>query len=181
MNTNQLLSINSKSEETAYDFSFNTLEENKPLFLSDFKGKVILIVNTASKCWFTSQYEDLEKLYQDYKNKGLIIIGVPSNDFGNQELANSELIANFCKLNYHVTFPMTSKEKISGKDAHAFYLWAKKILAFGTTPKWNFHKYLINRQGKIIDYFHSLTSPKSKRFIKAIENALAENSVKNIE
>ncbi len=181
MSNNQSFFIEEKLEKTAYDFSFNTLEEKKLLSLSDFRGKVILVVNTASKCLFTSQYKDLEKIYQNYKDKGFIIIGVPSDDFGGQEPGNSEEIANFCRLNYKITFPMASKEKVSGRDAHVFYLWAKQTLEFGTAPKWNFHKYLINRQGKIIDYFHSTTSPKSKRFIKAIENALFENFIEDLE
>lgn len=164
----------SSFEKTAYDFSFKTLIDEKPLHLKDFKGSVILIVNTASKCGFTSQYEELETLYQYNKNKGFVIIGVPSNDFGSQEPGNNEEIANFCKINYGVTFPMVSKEKVSGNEAHPFYLWAKKILGFGTAPKWNFHKYLINRQGKLIDYFHSTTSPDSNQLKKAIESALAE-------
>lgn len=164
------------SKKTAYDFSFNTLIENKPLLLSDFKGCVILIVNTASKCLFTSQYEDLEKLYQHYKNKGFVIIGVPSNDFAGQEPGSNKEIANFCKLDYGVAFPITSKEKVLGRGAHPFYLWAKKVLGFGTAPKWNFHKYLISRQGEIIDYFYSTTSPRSARLIKSIENALSKNT-----
>ena len=162
-------------EKTAYDFSFKYLNEDKKLNLSDFEGKVILIVNTASKCGFTSQYAELEKLYTEYKDKGLVIIGVPSNDFGSQESESNEEIATFCRLNYGVTFPMTQKEKVSGDAPHPFYKWAKEILGFGTAPKWNFHKYLINREGKMIDYFHSTTSPKNEGFKKAIENALSED------
>lgn len=164
--------------QTAYEFSFNHLNEDKKLNLSDFKGKVILIVNTASKCGFTSQYADLEKLYKEYKDKGLVIIGVPSNDFGSQEPGTSKEIATFCQLTYDVTFPMTQKEKVSGDNAHPFYKWAKENLGFGTAPKWNFHKYLINRKGKLIDYFHSTTSPQSDRFKKAVENALNEDMAK---
>ncbi len=170
----QSVSEGISSEKTAYDFSFKTLIDGKILPLSDFKGSVILIVNTASQCGFTSQYEGLEKLYQNYKDKGLVIIGVPSNDFGSQEPGNNEEIANFCKLNYDVTFPMASKEKVSGDEAHPFYVWAKKILGFGTAPKWNFHKYLINREGKLIDYFHSTTSPDNSSLKNTIEKTLAK-------
>ncbi len=171
--------LETSSEKTAYDFSFNNLIGNKPLNISDFKNCVILIVNTASKCGFTSQYESLEKLYKFYKDKGLVIIGVPSNDFGKQEPGTNEEIANFCKLNYGVTFPMASKEKVSGDGKHPFYVWAKSQLGFGTSPKWNFHKYLINREGKIIDYFNSTTSPDSDRFVMTIEKALYENTSSN--
>jgi glutathione peroxidase len=157
---------------TAYDFSFHTLVGHKPLPLSSFKGKVLLVVNTASKCGFTPQYAGLEKPYETYKDKGLVILGVPSDDFGHQEPGSSEDIANFCKLNYGVSFPMTSKEIVSGKNAHPFYKWAKGQLGFGTAPKWNFHKYLINRKGELINYYYSTTSPEAPRLIKAIEKAL---------
>ena len=179
MNVNDDISSEKKIEEIAYNFSFISLNENKKLSLRDFKGKVIVIVNTASKCGFTSQYADLEKIYEEYKDKGLVIIGVPSNNFGGQEPGSNEGIATFCQLNYGVTFPMTQKEKVSGEEAHPFYRWAKKTLGFGTAPKWNFHKYLINRKGKLIDYFYSTTSPQSDRFKRAIENALAENNEEN--
>ena len=176
MNIDDAISSEKKIEQTAYNFSFMSLNSKEKLCLEDFKAKVILIVNTASKCGFTSQYADLEKIYKKYKNKGLVIIGVPSNDFGGQEPGNNEEIATFCQLNYGVTFPMTKKEKVSGEEAHPFYRWAKETLGFGTAPKWNFHKYLINRKGKLIDYFNSNTSPQSDRFKEAIEKALKENS-----
>ena len=176
MSNSQSFSAATSPDQTAYDFSFNALENDRPLPLSNFKGNVILIVNTASKCGFTSQYEDLEKLYQTYKDKGLVIIGVPSNDFGNQEPRGNKEIADFCKLNYGVSFPMTSKEKVLGSEAHPFYIWANKVVGFGTAPKWNFHKYLISRQGHIIDYFYSTTSPKSQRFTRVLEKALSENA-----
>lgn len=161
------------AQTTAYEFSFKGLNDQKPLPLKDYSGKVILIVNTASRCGFTPQYEGLEKLYNTYKDKGLVIIGVPSNDFGSQELGTDAEISHFCKLNYGVTFPMASKEVVSGKTAHTFYLWAKKQLGFGTAPKWNFHKYLIDRHGKLIDYFGSMTSPDSTNLVQAVEKALA--------
>lgn len=165
---------NHTRHNNAYDFTFHTLVGHKPLPLDSFKGKVLIIVNTASKCGFTSQYASLEKLYEQYKDKGLVIIGVPANDFASQEPGTDEEIGHFCKLNYGVTFPMTTKEIVKGKDAHPFYLWARKQLGFGTAPKWNFHKYLINRHGELISYFYSTTTPDAQRFVKAVEKALAE-------
>lgn len=161
-------------EKTAYDFTFHKLREKGDLPLKQFEGKVLLIVNTASHCGFTPQYDGLEKLYNAYKDKGLVIIGVPSNDFGGQEPGSNEEIANFCKINYGVTFPMAEKEIVSGDNAHPFYVWAKKNLGFGTAPKWNFHKYLVNRHGKLIDYFNSTTAPDSDRIKEAVEKALEE-------
>jgi glutathione peroxidase len=159
---------------SAYDYSFNTLMGKEKLPLSSYKGDVIMVVNTASKCGFTPQYAALEKLYNTYKAQGFVIIGVPSNDFGKQEPGSSQEIADFCKINYGVTFPMTAKEDVRGKHRHPFYRWAKKELGFGAGPKWNFHKYLINRRGELIDYFNSTTAPDAKRVINAIEKALNE-------
>ena len=161
-----------ESPKNVYGFSFETLVGHQPLPLSSFKGKVILIVNTASKCGFTPQYEALEKLYQAYKDKGFVVVGVPSNDFGHQEPGSSEDIAHFCKLNYGVTFPMTTKQTVVGDGAHPFYRYARQQLGFGSAPKWNFHKYLINREGKLVTYFYSMTSPNSKRLVNAVERAL---------
>lgn len=161
-----------KSDQTAYDFSFTSLANGQNLELKAYQGQVILIVNTASRCGFTKQYEGLENLYQRYKNQGLVVIGVPSNDFGGQEPGTEQEIQSFCTLNYGVSFPMTQKEKVKGPTAHPFYQWAKKTLGFGTAPKWNFHKYLINREGQLIDYFNSLTAPESNRVIEAIVSSL---------
>ncbi|MFM8454380.1 MAG: glutathione peroxidase [Gammaproteobacteria bacterium] len=181
INSDNAHSSEKAREKTAYNFSFKYLNEDKKLNLSDFDGKVILVVNTASKCGFTSQYADLEKLYKEYQDKGLVIIGVPNNDFGSQEPGSNEEIATFCQLTYGVTFPMTQKEEVSGANAHPFYKWAKDTLGFGTAPKWNFHKYLINREGKLIDYFHSTTAPQSEKFKKAIKKSLDENMLKASE
>ncbi len=157
---------------SAYDFSFKTLMGQEPLPLSNFKGKVVMIVNTASECGFTPQYEGLQTLYDAYKDKGFVVIGVPSNDFGGQEPGSNETIAEFCKLNYGVTFPMASKEVVSGKDAHPFYLWAKEKLGFGTAPKWNFHKYLIDQNGALVDYYNSTTAPDADKVKKRVEELL---------
>ena len=167
-----LIMTPSIAAESVYDFTFTTLMGNQPLPLANYKGQVIMIVNTASNCGFTKQYAGLEKLYTTYKDKGFVIIGVPSIDFGQQEPVTNETIADFCHINYGVSFPMTSKEVVSGPDAHPFYRFAKKELGFGTAPKWNFHKYLINREGQLVDYFYSSTAPEAKRVIKAIEACL---------
>lgn len=161
-----------KQEQSAYNFQFYELTTGNPLPLSIFKGKVIMVVNTASKCGFTKQYQGLENLYQTYKKKGLIIIGVPSNDFGAQEPGTFEDIASFCEINYGVTFPMARKEVVSGKNCHPFYQWAYTVFGFGTAPKWNFHKYLIDRQGKLADYFYTITDPESDRVKSAIDRLL---------
>lgn len=157
--------------KTAYDFTFETLD-GRPMPLSQFKGKALLIVNTASQCGFTPQYKGLEALYEQYKDKGLVVIGVPSNDFGGQEPGSAEEIKQFCKLNYGVTFPMTGKVHVKGKDAHPFYAWAYKVLGFGTGPKWNFHKYLVDAQGELVDYFNSTTAPDAKRLVAAVQKQL---------
>lgn len=174
-----IMTSNSSAEnrinnDNAYDYSFHTLRGHELLPLSSFQGKVLMVVNTASKCGFTPQYAQLEKLYEHYRDRGFVILGIPSNDFGNQEPGTGDEIASFCKVNYGVSFPMTAKEVVSGQNAHPFYLWAKKKLGFGTGPKWNFHKYLINRHGELIDYFYSTTSPEAGRVTKAIQKALDE-------
>lgn len=159
---------------SSYDFSFKTLTGEQPLPLSQFKGKVLLIVNTASQCGFTKQYAGLEKLYEKYKDQGFVILGVPSNDFGGQEPGSNQDIASFCQLNFGVSFPMAAKEVVSGNSAHPFYQWARKTLGFGTAPKWNFHKYLIDRDGHLVDYFYTTTAPDASRLHDAIEQLLAK-------
>ena len=158
----------------AYAFSFHALIGETEIPLLSYQGKVILVVNTASKCGFTKQYAGLEKLYETFKDRGFVIVGVPSDDFGHQEPRTNEEIAYFCNLNYGVRFPMTSKEVVVGDEAHPFYKWARKTLGVLAVPKWNFHKYLIGRDGQLIDYFISTTAPDNKRLINAIQNALNE-------
>lgn len=158
----------------AYEFSFGSLMSSDPLALSNYKGKVILIVNTASECGFTPQYKDLEQLYEKYKDKGLVVIGVPSNDFGKQEPGSSEQIAKFCEVNYGVKFPIAKKEIVSGKDAHPFYIWAKAKLGALSAPKWNFSKYLIDTNGNLVDYYVSTTNPMDDKITKKIETLLKE-------
>ncbi|MEM6811011.1 MAG: glutathione peroxidase [Pseudomonadota bacterium] len=160
------------AEKNAKQFSFDHLTSEDVIDLSNYKDDVLLIVNTASKCGFTGQYEGLEKLYQKYQDKGLVVIGVPSNDFGSQEPGSNEEIADFCKFNYGVTFPMTSKYSVKGDNAHPFYQWAKSQLGFGSSPKWNFHKYLVSRDGELVRFFLPTTKPNSRSLIEAIEKEL---------
>jgi glutathione peroxidase len=161
------------SDKTAYDFNFEGLNGEK-MPLSHYKGKVLLVVNTASKCGFTAQYKDLEELYNKYKDKGFVVIGVPSNDFGQQEPGTASEIHNFCQLNYGVTFPMTSKQVVTGEDAHPFYQWAYSVLGWGSAPKWNFHKYLIDRNGHLVDYYVSTTKPDDPGLVSKIEELLSK-------
>ena len=165
---NKSISDNSK---TLFDFEINSIDGER-LKLSNYKGKVVLIVNVASNCGFTKQYDDLQDLYDNYKDKGLVIIGIPSNQFGGQEPGSEDEIKDFCEANFNITFPMTSKYNVKGKDAHPIYLWAKVTYGNSTIPKWNFHKILINKEGKVIDTFASFTNPNSKKIIKEIENTL---------
>ena len=158
--------------DTVSHFTFEPLIGGDAFPLSDYSGQVIMIVNTASNCGFTKQYEGLERLYQTYKDRGFVIIGVPSNDFGSQEPGSNEEIAQFCKINFGVSFPVTTKYRVRGEDAHLFYQSARKMLGFAAAPKWNFHKYLIGRDQQLVDYFHSTTAPDAKRLIQAVENAL---------
>lgn len=169
-----LLTQTANAEKQMADFTFDALMGGDAIKLSDYKGKVVMVVNTASQCGFTGQYDGLEKLYQQYKNDGLVLIGVPSNDFGGQEPGSHEEIAEFCKLNYGVSFPMAAKYQVTGKNAHPFYQFAYKELGFGSAPKWNFHKYIIDRNGKLVDFFYTATKPNSPKIIKTIETALKQ-------
>ena len=154
----------------AYEFNFNDLDGSQ-LKLSEYKNKTIVIVNVASQCGFTSQYEDMQKVWDLYQEKGLVMIGVPSNDF-NQEFDTNKEIKNFCEAKFGITFPMTEKVSVKGDNAHPFYKWAKENHGSKAIPKWNFHKIIIGKNGKIYDTFSSITKPTSKKFIKAIENSL---------
>ena len=137
--------------------------------LSEFKGKTILLVNVASKCGFTKQYDGLQTLYKKYKEKNFIVIGVPSNQFGGQEPGSNDEIKGFCETNFNITFPLTDKVIVKGDNAHPIYKWAKENHGNSTVPKWNFHKILINNNGKIHKTFNSFISPLSDKIIKQIE------------
>ena len=160
-----------KYDKLAYDFSFNDLD-GTPLKLSSFKDRIIVVVNVASQCGFTKQYEDMQKIWENYQKKGLIVIGVPSNDFGNQEPGSNEEIKNFCVSKFNISFPMTEKEIVIGEKAHPFYKWAKKNFGKSSVPKWNFHKIVIGKDGKILKTFNSFTKPSSTKFTKYISNLL---------
>ena len=161
----------SDSSKTLFDFKINSID-GKEINLSIYKGKTLLVVNVASKCGFTKQYDDLQNLYDLYSEKGLIVLGVPSNQFGGQEPDSETEIKNFCKTNFNITFPMTSKYDVKGEGAHPIYLWAKKNYGKSTIPKWNFHKILINKEGKVEDTFASFTGPLSNKIIKKLDQIL---------
>ena len=158
--------------EVAYDYSFKDLD-GQELKLSEFKEKVVVVTNVASKCGFTSQYEDLQTIWEKYQSKGLIVIGVPSNSF-NQEFETNKEVKNFCEAKFGISFPMTQKEIVRGENAHPFYKWAKNSYGNGSVPKWNFHKIIIGKNGKVFDTFASMTNPTSKKFIRSLEKALSQ-------
>ena len=158
-------------EKLAYDFKFNDLD-GTILNLSEYKNKILIVVNVASQCGFTSQYEDMQKVWENYQSKGVIMLGVPSNDFGKQEPGSNEDIKNFCEAKFGISFPMTEKVIVKGDNAHPFYLWAKKNYGKKAVPKWNFHKIIINKNGKIAETFSSITNPSSQKFIKALERLI---------
>ena len=153
-----------------YDFEFNGIDGNK-IELSDFKNKVLVVVNVASRCGYTPQYEGLQMLWSNYKNKNLVVIGVPTNNF-KQEPGNNKQIKDFCETNFGINFPMTEKTNVIGKDAHPFYKWAKKNHGIGAIPKWNFHKIVIGKNGKVVDTFASFTKPTSGKFLNLIEKEI---------
>ncbi len=158
---------------TAHDFSFQTLQ-GKNFALADLAGRPLVIVNTASKCGFTPQYRGLEELWRAHKEQGLMIIGVPSNDFGKQEPGTHEEIASFCELNYGVDFPIMGKVHVKGPEAHPFFKWAGAQGGFLAKPKWNFFKYLIGKDGQLENWFSSLTAPGSQKFRSAVGKMLGQ-------
>ena len=160
--------VDAKYDKIFFDLRINDIN-NKVVNLSDFKGKIILLVNVASKCGFTKQYTGLQELYEKYKDNGLVVLGVPSNQFGGQEPGTNDEIKNFCETNFNITFPITDKVDVKGDNAHTLYKWAKKNYGNSTVPKWNFHKILINKEGKIHDTFSSFTEPLSEKIKKQIE------------
>ena len=161
----------SENTKTLFDFKINSINGDE-LNFSDFKGQTLLLVNVASNCGFTKQYDDLQKLYEDFKDKGFTVIGIPSNQFGNQEPGANSEIKDFCETNFNITFPLTDKTDVKGDNAHEIYKWAKKNYGTSTVPKWNFHKILINKEGKIEDTFNSFVTPMSEKIINKIESVL---------
>ena len=162
---------NSMENKTFYDFELELIT-GETISLDKYEGKAILLVNVASKCGFTKQYTDLQNLWQKYREKNLIVLGVPSNQFGSQEPGSNDEIIDFCETNFNINFPMTSKYDVKGENAHDVYKWAKDTFGKSAVPKWNFHKILIDKNGKIHDTFASFTNPMSKKIIKELENIL---------
>lgn len=158
---------------TAYDYTFKRLASPDDMPLKEWQGKVLLVVNVASACGYTAQYRELESLFEAKQAKGLMVIGVPCNEFGRQESGAEHEIAAFCNGQYHVSFPMTGKVEIIGPGRHPFYRWISAELGEDGLPKWNFHKYLIGRDGAIAESFPSSVQPLGPKLLSALDKALA--------
>jgi glutathione peroxidase len=158
------------SEKSFHDFSIESISGGD-ISLADYKNKVVLLVNTASQCGFTPQYAGLQKIYDRYKDDGFVVLGVPSDDF-NQELSSDDDVKKFCEIRYGVNFPLTSIQKIKGDSAHPLYKWISGNTSVIGQPRWNFHKYLISKEGKVLNWFSSMTSPTSDGLLKQVEQAL---------
>ena len=157
-------------EKIFFDFKIESIT-GELINFNDYKDKVILVVNTASYCGFTKQYEELQELWDTYKSQGLIVLGIPSNSF-NQEKTNNLEIKKFCEVNFNINFPLSKITEVKGKNAHDLFKWAEKNYGKSAIPKWNFHKILINKDGKIEDTFVSFTKPMSKKIVQKIEEIL---------
>ena len=157
-------------EKLAHEFSFKSIDGEK-IDLRNYKDNVIVVVNVASRCGFTNQYEDLQNLWSKYKSKNLVVIGVPTNNF-KQEPGSNKDIKDFCETNFNINFPMTEKMDVIGVNAHPFFKWANENHGRSAIPKWNFHKIIIGKDGKVADTFLSTTKPFSKKFISLIEEEI---------
>ncbi len=157
-------------EKIFFDFKIESIT-GELINFNDYKDKVILVVNTASYCGFTKQYEELQELWDTYKSQGLIVLGIPSNSF-NQEKTNNLEIKKFCEVNFNINFPLSTITEVKGKNAHDLFKWAEKNYGKSAVPKWNFHKILINKDGKIEDTYVSFTKPMSKKIVQKIEEIL---------
>ena len=157
-------------EKIFFDFKINSITGDV-IDLKDFKGKPVLIVNTASYCGFTKQYDDMQELWDKYREKGLIVLGIPSNSF-RQEMKNNNDVKEFCEVNFNINFPLTEITDVKGDNAHEIYKWAKANYGKSAVPKWNFYKILVNKDGKIEETYASLTKPTSNKIIKKIESLL---------
>tara|TARA_Y100000591_G_C21617998_1_gene586350 strand:+ start:38 stop:583 length:546 start_codon:yes stop_codon:yes gene_type:complete len=164
------ISMAKNYDKVFFDFSIDSIT-GETIDLKKYKNKVILLVNTASYCGFTKQYSDLQKVWDDYKSQGLIVIGIPSNSF-NQEKDDDKEIKKFCEVNFNINFPLSSIMNVKGEDAHEIFKWAKKNYGNAAVPKWNFYKILINKEGKIQNTFSSFTKPTSKKILSEIEKIL---------
>ena len=163
--------VNSMENKKLYDIEIESIN-GEIISLSEYKGKTIFLVNVASNCGFTKQYADLQNLWEKYREKDLIVIGIPSNQFGGQEPGSNTEIKDFCETNFNINFLMTSKQDVKGENAHEIYKWAKISYGKSAVPKWNFHKILINNEGIIVDTFASFTNPMSKKVVLKIEKIL---------
>jgi len=161
---------NAQYDQLATDFSFKGVD-GRAINLAEHKGKVIIVVNVASRCGFTNQYEGLQTLWKTYKDKGVLVVGVPSNNFRQEPGSNKE-IKDFCESTFGIDFPITEKQSVLGSDAHPFFIWAKKNYGSGAIPKWNFHKIIIGKSGKVVETLASITKPSSKKFISIIEQEI---------
>ena len=155
---------------TAHDFTFENIEGGS-LPLSQFAGRPVLLVNTASMCGFTPQYEALQRMWEQYRDRGLVVLGIPSDDFGRQEYDNAADIKQFCEINYGIDFPMTEKVRVKGEDAHPYYQWVRTQGRL-KMPRWNFHKHVIDGDGNLVEWFASTTAPDSRKVVEAIERLL---------
>ena len=162
--------VSAEYNQLATDFKFDGIDGNV-IDLNNYKNKVLVVVNVASRCGFTNQYEDLQELWSNYKNQGLVVIGVPSNNF-KQEPGTNKDIKDFCETTFGINFPITEKTNVIGKDSHPFYIWAKENYGRPAIPKWNFHKIVVGKNGKVLDTFASITKPFSNKFIKIIDQEL---------
>ena len=162
--------VNAQYDQLASSFQFIGIDGNV-IDINKFKNQVIIVVNVASRCGFTNQYEGLQKLWSNYKDKGLVVIGVPSDNFRQEPGSNKE-IKKFCESTFGIDFPITEKTNVIGKDSHPFYAWAKRNHGRSAVPKWNFHKIIIGKNGKVADTFASITKPSSNKFIKIIDQEL---------
>ena len=163
-------SVSANYEKKFYDFSIESIT-GETINFKEYKNKVVLVVNTASYCGFTKQYEELQKLWDLYKSKGLVVIGVPSNSFNQEKKVNDE-VKEFCEVNFDIDFPLSTITEVKGKNSHELFKWAEKNHGKSAVPKWNFYKILINKEGKVEETFSSFTKPMSKKITSRIEQIL---------
>ena len=162
--------VHANYEKLFYDFKIKDISGNE-LDFKDFKNKIVLMVNTASYCGFTKQYDDLQFIWDKFRNNNFVVLGIPSNSF-NQEKSTNKEVKEFCEFNFNITFPITEITEVKGENAHPVYKWAVENFGQSAKPKWNFHKILINKQGKIEDVFSSLTKPTSSKIVSKIEKLI---------
>ena len=162
--------VSADYEKIFFDFKINGIS-GEIINLKDYQNKLVLVVNTASYCGFTKQYDDLQLLWEKYRSDGLIVLGVPSNSFNQEKKADAD-VKKFCEVNFNIDFPMTTITEVKGENSHELFKWAEKNYGKSAVPKWNFHKILINKEGKIEDTYNSFTKPMSKKITSKIESLL---------